>query len=176
MFKKHIILILIIILTSIIPTEASFSPKPETPITPETWIPQPGDRLLVETDINMGHLIKEDGTRLTFAVATGQRRYVAYLGMYYYAATPKQEWVAKESSTQPDRFTFGEEGLFIRMFVDGKRTRYGIHTIANADDIFARESQERYASMGCTLVTQEILDIIEETFKVNGGELHVLTI
>lgn len=156
------------------PAHAVFWSKKDTPTTPENWIPAAGDKLIVDVDTNIGYLIHNDDTRLEFPVATGQRKYVSYLGMHYFAGTPKQKWVVKEMSIQSDRYTFGEEGKFFRMYSNDKRTRYGIHTIANAEEIFERE--KRYASMGCTLVTEEILNIIEKTFEVNGGELNVWSI
>ena len=76
--------------------------------------------------------------------------------------------------TQPDRYTYGKRGRFFRLSVDGKLTHYGIHGHAAEEIMFARE--DRYQSMGCPILPDNILDIVEETFKINEGRIEVETI
>lgn len=154
-------------------TDASWTKQPAS-ILFQNWEPMAGDHLVVDVDNNMGYLIHPDGRRLLFPVATGQQNYVSYIGKRYFAATPKQEWVVKEKSIKGDRITFGKGGRFFRMYADDQRTSYGIHSVSNAKEMMAWDN--RYKSMGCTLVTEEILDIIEKTFEINGEELRVKTI
>ncbi|MEK7528161.1 MAG: hypothetical protein AAB592_00140 [Patescibacteria group bacterium] len=146
----------------------------EDQITIHNWNPLKGDRIVFDTNNNIGYLIHENNKRLEFPIITGQRRHLYYLGLSYNGATPKQKWVAKELKIQGDKYTYGKEGTFIRLFANGKATHYGIHTHAAEEIMFARE--DRYQSMGCPIVKKEILDIIEKTFELNEGELNVWTI
>ena len=85
-----------------------------TSVPRDTWKPEVGDRLIVDTNDNMGYLIHPDGVYLEFKVATGQRRVVRYIGRTYDATTPEESWVAKSLHIKADRITFGPNGHFPR--------------------------------------------------------------
>ncbi len=142
------------------------------------WQPEKGDELLVDTEENIGFLIREDGAYTTFPVATGQRRVVRYIGRTYNATTPVSLWKAKSSEVKGDRITFGKYGRFLRLYETEEagvtRTPYGIHSHAYIEKMLA--GIERYRSMGCVLVSEAVLDRIIETFALNDGELLVRTV
>ena len=78
--------------------------------------------------------------------------------------------------TQGDRITFGPKGRFLRLYKDGEEyTSYGIHDYAYIDKILSQDTEGRYFSMGCILVNQEVLDLLEETYTLNGNRLEVYT-
>lgn len=140
----------------------------------DQWVPQAGDQLIVDVVSNTGYLVHPDATYLPFLVASGQKRTVHYLGMTYYAATPQRMWVAKDRKIQPDRVNFGVSGRFLRLFADGtKYTAYGIHSYKYIDKWMKED--ERYKSLGCVVVTEEIMTIIENTYYLNGNTLQVTT-
>jgi hypothetical protein len=138
-----------------------------------SWTPQPGDTFHVDTETNMGRITHVDGRTLTFPVITGQRRTVNYIGLRYFAATPKQTWTVKTMHTQPDRITYGPDGRFLRLYDEGRFTHYGIHAHTHEDIMFERDN--RHQSMGCIVVRKEILDVLEETWRVSGERLEVTT-
>ncbi|MFA7681837.1 MAG: hypothetical protein WCX61_02285 [Candidatus Peribacteraceae bacterium] len=138
------------------------------------WEPQVGDALLIDTQNNFGYMIHPNGSFFRFAVVTGQRRFVCYIGRCYNAATPTWEWRALSKEIKGDRVTFGPSGRFIRLFKDGEEnTAYGIHEYKYEDRIF--ESPGRFGSMGCIVVRQPIMDMIEHTFDINEGDFEVVT-
>jgi hypothetical protein len=145
---------------------------PETPIT--EWHSAVGDSFLVDTQANIGYLIHQDGGFTSFPVATGQRRVVRYIGRTYNATTPNRHWISESKETKGDHITFGAEGTFLRLSYDGEGTSYGIHTHAYAEAMLSH--QMRYRSMGCIIVSTELLEIIVKTFVSNGETLDVLTI
>ncbi len=108
-------------------------------------------------------------------VITGQRSVVRYIGRVYDATTPVRSWTALSKETKGDRITFGKDGTFFRLTNNKteERTPYGIHGHAYADKMFS--GQTRYRSMGCIIVSDEILEIIGRTFAMNGDRLPVLT-
>ena len=138
-----------------------------------SWQPDQGDALYIDTQENLGYLMHTNGQRFVFRVATGQRRTVRYIGLTYFAATPEGTWVVKSHTIQGDRITYGPEGHFLRMYKDGETTHYGIHTHASAERMLA--DVDRYASMGCIIVSKPILALLEETYERNGEELSVIT-
>lgn len=141
----------------------------------DTWRPRAGDRLVVDTKENDGYLIHADGRYIRFDVATGQRRFVSYIGRYYNAATPNQYWVAKNKEIKGDRVTFGPTGRFIRFFEGGdNRTAYGIHEYKYEDRMFD-PSYSRHGTMGCVVVRKEMMDVIDRTYAINEGEIEVVT-
>ena len=142
-----------------------------------------GDVLIVDTKDNIGYLVHTDGVFLSFLASTGQRKVVRYLGRTYNAMTPEKAWVAKSFHIQSDRITFGAadpntypelDGAFLRLYVDGTQyTHYGIHPTKYSKSIFAET--DRYESMGCIIVSDEMMEIILETWRLNGSELTVVT-
>lgn len=139
----------------------------------ENWQPALGDTLTVDVVSNMGYLVHENGNYFEFQVATGVKRYVYYIGMYYFAATPVREWDVKEVNIKGDRVTFGPEGRFLRLFYNGQPTPYGIHSFLYEDRML---SGDRYGSMGCIIPRNSVLDIIENTYRINGDYLKVTTV
>lgn len=138
------------------------------------WEVRTGDALVVDTEMNVGYLIHRSGGFTQFPVATGQRRVVRYIGRTYNARTPNTSWAVLDKEVKSDRTTFGKEGLFLRLYDEDGKTAYGIHTHRSIDSMLA--VQNRYRSMGCILVSQSVLDIIEATFEGNGRRLEVVTL
>ncbi len=144
------------------------------PVPVETWVPQAGDRVMVDTTINEGFLVREDGTYASFPVLTGQRRTVSYIGRTYFAATPNQHWTSKSVEVKGRSMTFGETGTFVRLFdEDGEKTAYGIHSHLTFQKML--DEGDRYRSMGCILVNEDVLKLVVKTFDLNGGTLDVTT-
>lgn len=137
------------------------------------WEPKWGDSLLIDTELNMGYLVHSNGEYTRFPVVTGQRRNVSYIGRYYNAKTPSREWIAQSSEIKGDRVTFGPSGRFLRLYIDGERTPYGIHEHRDEEEMFT--TLPRFRSMGCIIVQSDILDIIEQTFSINDNMLPVTT-
>ena len=154
-----------------------------TSLSLESWTPEVGDVLIVDTKDNIGYLVHTDGVFLSFLASTGQRKVVRYLGRTYNAMTPEKAWVAKSFHIQSDRITFGAadpntypelDGAFLRLYVDGTQyTHYGIHPTKYSKSIFAET--DRYESMGCIIVSDEMMEVILETWRLNGKELTVVT-
>ncbi len=142
----------------------------------EEYVSLEGDYFVADLENGMGFLVNEEEKQFTFfPLLSGQRRNVCYIGRCYYGATPEQEWIAKEESIQGDRITFSETGEFLRLFEDEgeKKTSYGIHGHANFDEMLA--TGEKFKSMGCIIVADEVLDVVEESFIANSEELRVIT-
>lgn len=151
------------------------TPAPATSVALVDWVPMQGDRFIVDTRDNEGYLVHADGSFSQIKVGSGQRRVVQYIGKTYNATTPEAFWIVKSKNIQSDRITFGKTGRFLRLYKDGEtRTSYGIHPTANIDEILA--SDDRYRSMGCVLVSEEVMDILEKTYTLNGDMLEVVTV
>jgi hypothetical protein len=146
-----------------------------------SWKPSRGDKLEINVETNMARLVHTDGESLSFEIVSGQRRVVRYIGRRYFAATPAAEWVARETVIKRDRWTFGKSGRFIRLYrVSGEGenlteefTPYGIHPFGREDAMFRVAG--RYGSMGCVIMREKMVDIIQKTIQVNSGELSVRT-
>lgn len=138
------------------------------------WQVQKGDRFIVDTEANIGYIVHIDGTYTSTLVGSGKRQIVNYIGKTYNATTPSAKWVVKSKNLYADHITFGKSGRFLRLYQDGKiSTSYGIHATANIDDMLTWD--DRYKSMGCVLVSESVLDILEATYKLNGDSLDVVT-
>ncbi len=145
------------------------------PVPFEEWEPLPGAQFLVDTKETTGYLINLDGTFTTFPVVLGQNRVVHYLGRTYNATTPQKKWVVKEIDKQGDRITFGPNGTFMRLFDNGEEyTSYGIHSHAYIKYFLA--SDDQFRSMGCILVTDDVLETLVRAYKLNGKTLNVVTV
>lgn len=142
-----------------------------------SWEPKSGDKLEINVETNVARLVHSDGESLSFEIVSGQRRVVRYIGRRYFAATPAAEWVARETVIKRDRWTFGKTGRFIRLYKvkDGVEefTPYGIHPFGREDAMFRVAG--RYGSMGCLIMREKMVNLIQETIRVNGGELRVRT-
>lgn len=154
--------------TTAVPTEQSY-------IEPELWAPVAGDTFTVDTANNIGYLFRADKSSYTsFRVVTGQLRNVSYIGRYYYAKTPDQEWEVLSMHKKSPSVTFGD-GRFMRLYDEGENTAYGIHGHRYSAEMLADDDSNRYRSMGCVIVSDEILNIIEATYHLNGDYLQVTT-
>ena len=155
------------------PTPLTFEEGHGSVITIGDWIPQSGDRLLINVEGNVGTIVHTSGDRLTFPVISGQRRTLHYLGRRYFGATPQKEWVVKALDIQGDRVTYGRSGRFLRLYDQGTRTHYGIHGHRDEEVMFGRP--DRFQSMGCVIVREEVMDLLIKAFAVNEGEIAVVT-
>ena len=137
------------------------------------WTPESSDVFVVDVSQNTGYLVHANGSYVRFPVATGRKSYVSYIGRYYKAETPIRTWTAEQKQIKGDRRTFGISGRFIRLFRDGENSPYGIHSYFKVADWMQEE--QRYFSMGCIVVTEEIMDIVERTFDATGQKMTVIT-
>lgn len=138
------------------------------------WTPLLHDRFVVDVGENIGYLIHDSGAFVSFPVVTGQRRTVSYIGRTYNASTPVRNWAALSMELKDDHTTFGVTGRFLRLYKDGtESTSYGIHGHASAEKMLAGSS--RYRSMGCIIVSEPVLDLIERTFYIDKNNLLVVT-
>jgi len=143
----------------------------------QEWQVQAGDRFAVDTEENMGYIIHTDGSYTSTKVGSGKQQTVNYIGKTYFAATPSDNWVVKSKNLYADKITFGKGGRFLRLYADGKTsTSYGIHATDNIEDILKMPADERYKSMGCVLVSEAMMDILEATYELNGRMLEVVTV
>ena len=151
---------------TVLPTETS-----ETSLA--DWQPENGDSFVVDTKNNVGYLVHDNGGYTSFFVVTGLRSVVNYIGRTYFAATPERQWTVLSDERKGRSVTFGEDGTFLRLFHENERTPYGIHSHLSIKTMLERD--DRYGSMGCILVSEDILDMIQETFNINGERLDVAT-
>jgi len=143
------------------------------PIPIEEWEAQAGDRFIADTKENMGYLVHEDGRYAVVTIASGRKKIVRYIGRTYDATTPIARWNVQTKHIQGDRVTFGKSGRFLRLYWNDAYTSYGIHSHAYIKKILA--SDDRFQSMGCILVDDAVMDILYETFELNGQSLDVVT-
>lgn len=134
-----------------------------------------GDHMVVDVANNVGYLVNDETkTYSSFPVLTGQKRFVRYLGRSYFAATPEQNWVVKEEVIQSDRVTFSASGRFMRLYKGGtERTSYGIHGYKYFEAL--RATDNYYRSMGCILVADDVLTVIEKSFAADENAMPVTT-
>ena len=141
----------------------------------KNFVSSQGDSFKADVANGLGYLVNFESQKFTvFPILSGQRRHLCYIGRCYYGATPEQEWTVKEMNIQYDRITFSESGKFLRLYSNGEtRTSYGIHGHAYFDSMIQKDT--KFQSMGCILVSDEILDMIEASFHANENSLKVLT-
>ena len=149
-------------------------PSESPPLSLAEWRVKAGDVLLVDTKENVGYLIHEDAGFTSFPVVTGQRRTVRYIGRVYNAATPAKKWYIESMEIKGDRTTFGPRGTFLRFFLGDEKTAYGIHAHKQGAEMLS--SDERFRSYGCVIVSEEVMDILAETFHANGERIGVTTL
>jgi hypothetical protein len=139
------------------------------------YVSAKGDYFVADLENGVGYLVNDDEKYFTFfPLLSGQRTNVCYIGRCYYAATPEQEWVVKENNIQTDRITFSDDGTFLRLYANGEeRTSYGIHGHAYFEEMLATGG--KFKSMGCLIVSDDALDVIEKSFLVNENTLNVST-
>lgn len=141
----------------------------------DEWASEAGDRFIADTEANTGYLVHADGRFTSFRIGSGRRQVVRYAGLRYNATTPERRWLARTFHTQSDRITFGPQGRFLRLYMNGETyTKYGIHTTSNIDWILAQD--DRYKSFGCILVGEQVMDILIETWKLGGESLEIITV
>lgn len=141
----------------------------------DAWVPEVGDKLIIDMQANRGYLLGTDGSYTAFPVGSGQKRVVRYIGKIYNAATPLAQWTVHSLDIKKgDRATYGITGRFFRLsHANWGTSQYGIHATSNIKDILAMDN--RFKSMGCILVSEEILDILEQTFALNKQSIEVIT-
>lgn len=162
-------------------------------IEPRNWFWTVDDEVIFDVEANMGYILKRTGQYTSFKIASGQKRVVRYIGRTYAANTPLREWTVLSKDIKGDTVTFGKRGIFLRLYVakregfteDSYRktiadkeyfgTPYGIHSHRSYAEMLARESDERYASMGCVIVDEETLDLLTGLYERNGELLKVRT-
>ncbi len=143
-------------------------------VSPETWVPLQGDRVIVDTKENVGYIVRSNGDYTSFPVLTGQRRVVRYIGRTYNAATPDKAWTINSVEVKGRSMTFGETGTFMRLYDDGEKTAYGIHSHLTFQKML--DEGDRYRSMGCVLVSEDVLKLLVKTYETNGNALDVVTV
>ena len=147
----------------------------------EHWEVQPS-LFISDTQSNRGYLLGLRETNkgfpmLAFDVGSGRRSIVRYIGRVYDATTPEKQWEVKSLHIKGDRITFGKTGSFLRLYdSEGQSTPYGIHATSNIDTILSMPPHERYVSMGCILVSNELLSLLIDTYQFEEGALMVQTI
>ncbi len=150
----------------------------EIPPTPlHEWQAHGSDVFVADTEKNIGYIVSSDGEFTVFPIATGQKRVVRYIGRTYDATTPISTWVIKEKEIKGDRITFGDRGIFLRLFDQShqteSRTPYGIHSHRSITKMLKLD--DRFKSMGCVLVSDEVLDILMSIMKQSEQGMPVLT-
>lgn len=95
---------------------------------------------------------------------------IYYIGRYYNATTPEREWKMKTKHIKGDRWTFGDRGIFLRLFYKGESTPYGIHSMKNIDEKFEKPADERFISAGCGIVNEPMLDRLMAMMELSGDE------
>lgn len=132
----------------------------------DEYIPAKGDYFLVDIEKAVGYLLNDIGqTYTSFPIMTGSKR----------TPTPEKDWVVLQKNIQPNRVVFAESGEFFRMFLDeGKTfTHYGIHGYGFFEEEI--EKGTKFLSLGCVLVADDVLDLIEESYLANGESLNIST-
>ncbi|MFH1284528.1 MAG: L,D-transpeptidase [Candidatus Peregrinibacteria bacterium] len=129
------------------------------------FFPSSGDYFVVNVTDGRGYLMNGITRFYTdFPVMTGTPGH----------STPCKDWVVLEKNIQSNRIVFSKSGEFFRLFADGtKRTSYGIHGYAYFDKEI--ENGRKFLSLGCIMVADDVLDIIEESYIANGNSLKVST-
>ncbi|MDD5055531.1 MAG: hypothetical protein PHZ00_04660 [Candidatus Peribacteraceae bacterium] len=155
---------------------ATLLPSEQGPQDIADWQPEAGDVFIADTDENIGYLVHPDGIQTSFPIVTGQRSVVRYIGRVYNARTPARAWTVLSKDIKGDRTTFGKDGTFLRLTRNStdEDTPYGIHSHRSAVKMLADDY--RYRSMGCIIVSYDVLAIIESTFALSGNRLPVLTV
>jgi len=151
---------------------ANYSPWVRVDI--EEFQPSEGDYLTVYIPTGTAYLAN-DTTKIyaQFPILSGQPKNVYYIGRYYFAATPEQEWEIKSMDTKKDHVTFGKTGRFFRLYEGDDGTPYGIHGYKYAQKLI--EAGKIYASMGCVIVPENVLDIIDASYKADNKDMKVIT-
>ncbi len=162
----------------------------DTPTMSVEWQPEAGDTVLVDTSRSIVYLVHADGEYYAMDALTGQRRVVAYDGIVYNARTPERDWELRTFEKKGRSITFGE-GRFGRLYWPGHEdprrgdegTAYGFHSHLS----FAKMLQDKmektgwdregtgHRSMGCILLSEENLTLVQRTWEANGGVLQVRT-
>jgi hypothetical protein len=169
-------------------TMSPFAPSQE--LSTRTWEPRLGDRIVVDTSVSIVYLVHANGVYHAMQALTGQKRTVTYDGIRYFAATPLREWELRSFERKGRSTTFGE-GRFGRLSWPGhedprrgdESTAYGFHSHRSIERMLA-DKRDRTAqdpegtgqrSMGCILLSEEDLTLIERTWEVNGNRMQVST-
>lgn len=146
--------------------------------------------MIVDTTKSIVYLVHDDGTHIALDGLTGQRRYVYYDHVRYFAETPAREWEIREFEKKGASTTFGA-GRFGRLSWIGhedprrgdESTAYGFHSHRSFEKML-NDKLERTKndptgsgnrSMGCILVSEDDLSLIQKTWELNDSVLKVST-
>lgn len=154
-------------------TVAVSAPSDASSIPLSAWQAEQGDRFIADTRDNIGYLVHEDGRYTSVLIGSGRRHVVRYIGRTYNATTPSMLWEVRSMDIKGDRSTFGKSGRFLRLYENGERTAYGIHSTSNIAQILSFD--DRYKSFGCILVDESVIDHLLAAYDLNGGTLAVAT-
>lgn len=154
------------------------------------WTPQAGDQVFVDTQISIVYLVHADGRYIALDALTGQHRIVWYDGIRYNAETPERVWQLKSFEQKGKSVTFGN-GRFGRLWwadhIDPRRgdegTAYGFHSHASFEKMLSDKHNRTawdpegtgYRSMGCILLSEDDLSLLESTLIANEGMLRIET-
>ena len=144
------------------------------PIDLSRWVPEVHDRFIADTKSNVGYIVHDNGSYTMFRIGSGKNSEVWYLGRRYNAHTPERVWKVESITYQTDHITFAKSGEFLRLYTDGESTPYGIHATQNINEMLTWE--DRYKSMGCILVSNDVLQVLAHTYVMNGNKLEVATV
>ncbi len=174
-FAAGIFVFVLLIMSGSVVQASEFDHQAEVyPSGEDFWLTQKGDYFAADVKNNRGYFIHPNGTSYEFPIITGQRRYVYYIGRYYFAGTPVRSWeIDLDVEIKDDKVTFGSTGRFFRLFDHGKSSSYGIHGHRNFQAML--DSGDLYRSMGCIIVPEPILDIFQKVYDHNGGMIRVET-
>lgn len=138
------------------------------------FVASKGDYMTVNLEEGIGYLVNDFSLKYArFELLSGVRKYVYYIGRHYYAATPEQTWEVKSKDIKRDRVTFAKSGEFLRLYKEGDPTPYGIHGHKYFQNML--DKGNKFRSMGCIIVADDILDIIEKSYVANDKDLTVVT-
>lgn len=139
-----------------------------------TFEPAGGDYLVADIERSVGYLVSpEHHEIMPFVLLSGQKRFRGYFSGEYYEGTPEMDWVVRQLDIKGDRVTFGDTGRFFRMFDGEGRTAYGIHSHKYFQ--YMSDSDNYFRSLGCLIVSDDVLDVIQKSFELNGEILNVTT-
>jgi hypothetical protein len=162
----------------------------------DTWVPRMGDHIVVDTSASIVYLVHDDGERLALDGLTGQHRRVCYDGICYFAETPERDWeIRADALSMKGRSTTFGEGRFLRLswpghkdfrrggIGDGESTSYGFHSHLSFEKMIADKREKTgwdregtgWRSMGCILLSEDDLTLVEETWRANAGVVRVTT-
>lgn len=143
-------------------------------VTLSTFEAGSGDYMVADIERSVGYLVStEHHEIMPFVLLSGQKRFKGRFGGVTYEGTPEIDWVVRQMDVKGDRVTFGDTGRFFRMFDGESRTAYGIHSHKYFQ--YMSDSDNYFRSLGCLLVSDDVLDVIQKSFEANDNILNLKT-